>query len=65
MAPLKIHNSGSYALVGYFTCWKCAIFHAIMASYDTSSGLFSGIFTLMACSLLFWCNYVNDNNSCH
>ena len=32
MAPLKIHNGGSYALMVYLTCWKFAICHAVMAS---------------------------------
>ena len=32
MTPLKIHNGGSYALIEYLTCWKCAIFHAVTAS---------------------------------
>ena len=32
MAPLKIHNGGSYALMEYLTCWKCVIFHAVAAS---------------------------------
>ena len=32
MTPLKIHNCGSYALMEYFTCWKCVIFHAVTAS---------------------------------
>ena len=29
--PLKIHNGGSYGLMEYLTCWKCVIFHAVMA----------------------------------
>ena len=30
MASLKVHNGGSYALMGYLTCWKCAIFMPIL-----------------------------------
>ena len=32
MAPLKINNGGSYALMEYLTCWKCAIFQPVTAS---------------------------------
>ena len=28
---IKIHNGGSYELMEYLTCWKCQIFHAVMA----------------------------------
>ena len=35
MAPLKIHIGGSYAFMEYLTCWKFAIFHAIMASFSS------------------------------
>ena len=32
MAPLKIHNGGSYALMEYLTCWKYATFNAVTSS---------------------------------
>ena len=50
MAPLKIHNCGSYVLMEYLTCWNCVIFHAFAASclYLESKFIFSGKFEIIS-----------------